>query len=788
MAGRSAGGDAGEGSAPLASDRPPTIVSNREPYSHEREDGTVVVREPAGGLTTALDPVVQRLGGTWVAWGSGDADSEVVGDDDRVRVPPDDPAYDLRRVWLDDEDVEGYYYGYSNRGLWPLCHGMTARASFDAEEWARYRAVNERFAEAAVAEAGEDGPVWFHDYHFALAPRMVRRRRPDAPLAQFWHVPWPSWDALQTCPQHRHLLDGLLAADLVGFHTERYCENFLDCAAAGLGADVDREAREVHYDGGRTRVGAFPLGADGESLADLARSPAAEEFWDSFAAEHGLSGVDLLVGVDRLDYTKGVVRRLDAIERLFERRPDLRGAVTYVQKGTETRTGIEAYREYQQRVGERVAAVNDRFGTDDWQPVVAVREMLPREGLAALYRHADAALVSPVRDGMNLVAKEFVAAQVDESGVLVLSELAGASDELGDGALVVHPDDADGFAAAIEGALSMPPAARRRRMRTLRERVVDGGGDGWAAEQLSLLADLSTDGGGERPTRGRPGTDAARAARPVPAWSRLDDVGERLRGADGLLVLTDFDGTLADVVARPGAATIRPNARRAVARLADQPRAAVAVVSGRGLADVRARVGVEGVHYAGNHGLELLADGHRVGQPDAAAASETIAALSERLTERLDDVDGVVVEDKGLTASVHYRMVDADAVPRVRRAVRAAVDGAEGVRLTEGKQVLELRPAVDWDKGDAVSWLRDELVPDDERWLAVYLGDDATDEAAFATLPEDGLAVRVGSDDGPTAATAAVAGVEEAADLLSWLGRECEAVVGPRSASVPGSR
>ncbi|MFC7081521.1 alpha,alpha-trehalose-phosphate synthase (UDP-forming) [Halorussus caseinilyticus] len=418
---------------------------------------------------------MQAAEGTWVAWGDGDADREVADDDGRVGVPPEDPAYDLRRVWLSDEQVEGYYRGYSNRVLWPLCHLDTAKMKPREEFWQAYRETNDDFADAIVAAtdgAAPDPVVWFQDYHLALAPRAVREERPDAFLAHFWHVPWPSRDVFRACPQYETLLDGLLANDLVGFHTDDYCRNFLDCVEAATDARVDRASASVSYRDHRTFVRSFPLGIDASRQAELAESDAADRWWADFRESHGIDPDDAIaVGVERLDYTKGIEPRLAALERFWAENPEWRGELTYVQKGTESRAGIPAYDDLRNRVAAEVERINDRLGTDDWTPVVYTTDHLPEEGIAALYREADLGLVTPVRDGMNLVAKEFVAAQTREPGVLVLSELAGATEQLGDEAVVVHPHDTANFADAIADSLALSRVERRKRAADLQREV-----------------------------------------------------------------------------------------------------------------------------------------------------------------------------------------------------------------------------------------------------------------------------------------------------------------------------
>lgn len=475
------------------SERDLVVVSNRQPYSHNYEDGEVTVSRPAGGLTAGIDPVMRRTEGTWIAWGDGDADFEVA-EDGRVRVPPDDPAYTLSRVELSESDLEGYYYGYSNQALWPLCHGMIYPVRCDGRDFERYRAVNHRFAEAVTEEADEGSLIWFQDYHFGLAPRFVRDELPESLLTQFWHIPWPTADTFEVCPQADPLLDGLLANDLLVFHIPEYVENFLDCVERGVPeASVDREQRTIRRNGRTTTVRAFPLGIDAERTAELANESG---IWPDLAERYGIDDVTVALGVDRLDYTKGIPERIDAIERFFEENPEQRGEFTYVQNGSTSRSEIESYEYLQKRVDTAIGRVNRRFGAGDWQPIVRIDEMLPEEELYALYRHSDLALVSALRDGMNLVAKEYVASQLDDDGVLLLSEFAGAHEELGEGAVTINPFDTQDFAEAIERALSLSAAEREERMANQRERVGEYDLLAWMNDVLETA--LACEGDGDR--------------------------------------------------------------------------------------------------------------------------------------------------------------------------------------------------------------------------------------------------------------------------------------------------
>lgn len=447
------------------------VVSNREPYEHRWGDevGEIETRQPAGGLTAALDPLLQEVGGVWIAWGSGDADAAVVDERDRVRVPPDAPRYTLRRLWLDQRDVDGYYLGYANQFLWPLCHLRPALTRVRTRHWERYRRVNRRFADAVLDEVrGEAAAVWFHDYHLALAPGFVRAVRPDLSLAHFWHIPWPPLEIFLVTPQARALLEGLLANDLLGFQLPSFCERFLDCAESILGAEVDRAQGRARHRGHTCTVRPFPISIDVEALEAVAQRPGIENQIARLRERYVGSGGMLAVGVDRMDYSKGLPEKLKALDFLWERYPEFRERLTFVQVAVPSRTDIAAYDELTHKVERLVWELNDRYGTSRWRPVHLVKRSLSAERLTVLYRAADLCIVSSLQDGMNLVAKEFVASQgADGHGVLLLSRFAGAAEEL-DGMVTINPFDPEDFAQRIRDALDMPVAERRSRMRRLR--------------------------------------------------------------------------------------------------------------------------------------------------------------------------------------------------------------------------------------------------------------------------------------------------------------------------------
>ncbi|MGH7459031.1 MAG: alpha,alpha-trehalose-phosphate synthase (UDP-forming) [Longimicrobiaceae bacterium] len=454
----------------LFPDRSFLVVSNREPYEHRwaEEVGEIRVSQPTGGLTSALDPLMRVLGGTWVAWGSGEADASVVDDDNRVRVPPESESYTLRRVWLTNHDIHRYYLGFANQFLWPICHLRPDLTRVRARYWERYRRVNRRFAEAVLAEArGEAAVVWFQDYHLALAPQFVRARRPDLSLAHFWHIPWPPIEIYRFTPNPGYLLRGLLANDLMGFHLPSFADNFLDSAGQITRAKVDWERRTATLDGHVCHARAFPISIDVASFEQAARSPDADEQMARLRERYAPNGESIGVGVDRLDYSKGLPEKFKALEFLWERYPEFRGRFTYIQVAVPSRSDIEAYDELAQKVDRQVWEINDLYGTDSWRPIHLVKQSLPPERLAVLYRLADLCVVSSLQDGMNLVAKEYVASQLDESGVLVLSRFTGAAEEMED-ALLVNPYDPEDLAKEMRRALTLDQQERKRRMRSLR--------------------------------------------------------------------------------------------------------------------------------------------------------------------------------------------------------------------------------------------------------------------------------------------------------------------------------
>lgn len=470
------------------------VVSNREPYIHTLDGGTLKVQRPASGLVTALEPIVRACSGTWIAHGSGSGDKQAVDAHDRVAVPPEKPAYQIRRVWLTPEEEAGYYYGFSNEGLWPLCHIAHTRPTFRAEDWEHYVAVNRRFAEAVVQEAKTPSPiVLVQDYHFALLPRMVREMLPDATIITFWHIPWPNPETFSICPWREEILDGLLGSSILGFHTQFHCNNFMDSVDRLLEARVDRETFMVTYGGIPTAVKRYPISIAWPPF-DPASLPPVEECRSRIRQRYGLAPDHRIgIGVDRLDYTKGVPERFRAVERLLELEPQWIGHFTFIQIAAPTRTGIAQYQAFDQEVRDLADSINQRFSRDGYIPILLKIEHHSAEDVYEHYRGADLCVVSSLHDGMNLVAKEFVASRDDGRGVLILSQFTGAARELPE-ALVVNPYDTDQCAAALHLALTMPQAEQRERIRVMRGIIREFNVFRWAGRMLLDAASMRTRG------------------------------------------------------------------------------------------------------------------------------------------------------------------------------------------------------------------------------------------------------------------------------------------------------
>jgi trehalose-6-phosphate synthase len=471
------------------------VVSNREPYLHVHVNKGIEVQIPASGLVTALEPILNACDGTWIAHGSANADRETVDEHDRLRVPPDQQHYTLRRVWLTKEEEDGYYFGFANEGIWPLCHIAYTRPTFRASDWEFYRQVNEKFAKAVLEEiANAEAPViLIQDYHFGLLPRLIKNARPDARVAIFWHIPWPNPEAFGICPWQKELLDGLLGADLIGFHIQAHCNNFLETVDQAIECRIEWERFAVNRNNHFTVVRPHPISvAFPEHAAETHSVLPDWEIRAGILKELGPETIFLGVGVDRVDYTKGLIERFRGIERFLEKYPHYLKRFSFVQFGAPSRTHIKRYQDFFDEVGEEAKRINERFQADKWKPIVLRNQHHSHAQINPYYKAADLCLVTSLHDGMNLVAKEFVASRSDEDGVLVLSQFTGASRELRD-ALMVNPYDIEQIAEMIRRALEMTPEERQARMQRMRRTVKEHNVYRWAADLIAELAEIRLD-------------------------------------------------------------------------------------------------------------------------------------------------------------------------------------------------------------------------------------------------------------------------------------------------------
>jgi trehalose-6-phosphate synthase len=470
------------------------VVSNREPYIHRYSGEEIGCEMPASGLTTALDPVVRACSGTWVAHGSGDADREVVDAGDRVRVPPENPKYSLRRVWLSKAEEDGYYYGLSNEALWPLCHVSYTRPVFDENDWETYRKVNRLFADAVLEEVGDKRAfVFVQDYQLALLPRFLREANPNLFIAQFWHIPWPNPEAFRICPWQEEILDGLLGNHLLVFHIRHHCNNFMDTVDGAIESRSDRGSFQVIRAGKRTNIRFYPISIDFDSVCRLAQSRKVAAESQRLKKRLGLRDEIVGMGLDRIDYTKGIPDRLRALDLFLVKYPEYKGKLVFVQAGVPSRVHIGTYRDLNDEVDELIEEINWRHGSGHWRPIIDFRGHHSQTTLMALRRLSDFCVVSALHDGMNLVAKEYVASSFDDKGVLILSRFTGSARELTD-AVLVNPYAIDEFVEAIKKAIEMPSSERRRRMRKMRRVVEENNVYKWAADIISEMVGLEFGG------------------------------------------------------------------------------------------------------------------------------------------------------------------------------------------------------------------------------------------------------------------------------------------------------
>jgi alpha,alpha-trehalose-phosphate synthase [UDP-forming] len=465
-------------------------VSNREPYLHVWRDDHLECLRPASGLVVALDPVMRASHGLWVAHGSGSADRAASDERGFVDVPPDEPSYQLKRVWLTKDQEEDYYYGFANSALWPLCHMAYRPPVFRLEHWHAYEQVNQLFADSVAEEVGDEQAfVFIQDYHFALLPRMLRQKCPRAVIAQFWHIPWPNPEVFRVCPWKQDILRGMLGNDILGFHIRYHGNNFMDTVHRELEARIDRERSAIVYRRHMTKIRAFPISIDFEAITRQSAARATDERIECIRQRYHITP-DMIVGVgaDRIDYTKGLPERIEGVDRFLERYPEYCGRFVFFQAGVPSRTHVSEYQRLNDEVDASVRRINQKYGRAGWCPMIFLREHVPLAELLAWYRIARFVIVSSLHDGMNLVAKEFVASRVDGEGVLLLSRFTGAARQFRSDAVLINPYAADEVASAIHRAIGMKPEEVHRRMSRMREQVREHNVYKWAADIIRKLS------------------------------------------------------------------------------------------------------------------------------------------------------------------------------------------------------------------------------------------------------------------------------------------------------------
>jgi trehalose 6-phosphate synthase/phosphatase len=695
------------------------IISNRLPVTAEVKEGKLTLHASAGGLATAMSHVHEREGSVWIGW-----PGETAAFDAGTRTELDRQLQESRMipVHLTTKQVERFYEGFCNAVLWPLFHYLLDKVRLDAwRDWAAYREANERFAEIVAKNYRPGDRIWIHDYHLLLLPAMLRQRLPHADIGFFLHIPFPASGVFRILPWRREILLGMLGADLVGFHTHAYQRHFLSSVLRLLGVESKLDA--VPHEGRVVRIGAFPISIDTADFEKRAATPEVRKATDEIRGQH--AGVKLLLGVDRLDYTKGLRRRVLAVERLLERAPDLAGKFKFIQIAAPSRTRVEAYGQLRRSLDEMVGRINARFSTLHWSPVQYLYQNIALEQLLPLYRAADVMLVTPTRDGMNLVAKEFVACRDEEDGVLVLSEFTGAAWELGE-ALIVNPYDVDEIARALHAALLMPEEEQRFRMQRLRRRVRKWTVHHWAAAFERALHQAVEHNQKMRDSLALPGAEIT-----------------RMKEAGHLVLILDYDGTLVPFASQPEFAPPDSELLHLLQTLAARPHTEVHVASGRDRHTLGQWFAGLDVTLHAEHGLWERAPGNKDWGVRATLNQDWKAKAQEIMEDFAARTPGAFVEEKTAALCWHFRRCDPEFAEFQERELRlhlGDIFSNQPVEVLRGSKIVELRQQ-GVHKGLIVQSVMETAPPGA---LVVAIGDDATDEDMFRHLPERGIGIHVG--------------------------------------------
>ncbi|SDJ81440.1 MULTISPECIES: bifunctional alpha,alpha-trehalose-phosphate synthase (UDP-forming)/trehalose-phosphatase [Methanoculleus] len=696
------------------------IVSNRLPISISRKNGDIHLQRSVGGLATGVGSFYKSYESLWIGWPGINVQKKQ--DDERDRIVDVLQKEQCHPVFLSPYDIKHYYDGFCNNTLWPLLHYFNHFAEYNPKTWQVYQRVNEKFCDAVMEVVRPDDIIWVHDYHLMLLPQMLRERLPDAEIGYFHHIPFPSYEVFRHLPWRKEILSGLLGADLIGFHTYGYVRHFLSSVRRLLG--YEHSFGEVRTGTRVVRTDLFPMGIDYQRFADAAGSTPVQKEIARIRQMYGKRKI--ILSFDRLDYTKGIPLRLEAFDALLEKKPEYRGAVSLVLVAVPSRTGVDSYQALKKQIDELVGRINGKYGTTDWTPVSYFYNFLPFDTLVAFYSAADVALVTPLRDGMNLMAKEYVATRTDGTGVLILSEMAGAAEELGE-AIIVNPNDQDAVIEAIEAALAMPEKEQIERNRTMQKRLMRYDIEHWVGDFLTRLGDARA-------------VQVERSEQIITPDIREELVADYATGEDRLLLL-DYDGTLVPFAAKPQKAVPDDATRKLLEALSRAPGNEVVVISGRDRYTLDAWFGAMDIGLIAEHGVWIK---ERSGEwrMSEALSDEWKAEIYPLLELYTDRTPGAFIEEKDYSLVWHYRRTEP--LLGAQRAKDLKDDLLHltsnlNVGVMEGNKVIEIKNNVVNKGRAALNWVTQRA------WdFILAIGDDRTDEDLFEVLPPEAYSIKVG--------------------------------------------
>lgn len=719
------------------------IVSNRLPYHIEPDEaGGFELTQSVGGLVTGLSPLHQHHGNIWMGWADTPGELD---EDQRKRLDDDLADHGCIPVFLEEDDAEGYYEGFSNSAVWPLFHGFPQFVHFEEETWQAYVRVNEQFCEAVVKIVQPGDVIWVHDYHLMLLPSLLRAALPEASIGFFLHIPFPDYESFRILPWRTEIIRGMMGADLIGFHAYDYVRHFLSsCRRIG---GLENRNGTIMDENRMIQVDAFPMGIDYERYRRAALAPEARKNAGLFADEKGQESRKIMLSVERLDYSKGIPNRLDAFDDFLDRHPEWQGHVVLVLVTVPSRENVASYQALKRQIDGLVGLINGKYATIDWTPIDYYYRSLPFKQLVSMYAASDVMLVTPLRDGMNLVCKEYLACHDGRDGVLVLSEMAGAAYELHE-ALCVNPFDHESMVEAIGHALTMPEEEQRRRNEPMQKRLARYTSEKWAHEFLEALADV------KRRQEGM----SAHLLGPTSSGRLLD----AYHNAHHRVLLLDYDGTLMPFSGNPALVAPDEQLIDLLSQLGSTSKNEVVIVSGRDRETLSTWLGDLPVDLVAEHGVWFWSQTGRTWMLREPMNDQWKDYVRPILDDFVDRTPGAVLEEKDYSLAWHYRMCSEElSERRVIEIKNALADGLgdEGLSILDGNKVIEIKP-LNIDKGHAAHhWFRD---PDNDFIMAV--GDDRTDEDIFEAAPDETWTIKIGS--GPTAAKYALKNTVEMRDLL----------------------